>query len=109
MDEKEDNMGQQIRIPIPGSNLAGRHFGRSGHELRQPARLDPEVEIRGYLMSVLSHLANTDSHKIENIAQSQEYSLLQVAANVEGADLNLVQLGNPWGRGAWEGKFPGDV
>ncbi len=53
-----------------------------------------------YLMSDSGHIAATDSHNVENIV---EYSLLQIAKNIKGESIDLVQLRNPCGHGVWEG------
>lgn len=58
-----------------------------------------------FLMCASGHLASSDTHKVENIVQSHEYSLIQVAKNANGEGVDLVQLRNPWGSCEWQGDW----
>ncbi len=48
-----------------------------------------------FLMSASGHAASSDARKVENVVQSHEYSLIQVAKNTNDEDIDLVQLRNP--------------
>lgn len=82
--------------------------GTPGNNEKSAEHLLAEMERwdkMNFLMSASAHIQDSDSHEVEGIVQSHEYSLITVVHNVAGSGHSLVQLRNPWGRKEWGGRW----